>query len=49
MITICDVSLLGFWFGDGWFILSLSPGVIGHVVGVLFSVGTYFLLVLGGF
>jgi hypothetical protein len=47
VITICDVSLLGFLFGDGWFFL--SPGVIGHVVGKLFSVRIYFLLVLGAF
>jgi len=49
VITICDFSLLGFWFGDGWFFLSLSPGVIDHVVGILFPVGIYFLLVFGGF
>jgi hypothetical protein len=55
VITVCDVSLLGFWFGAvGSFLLSLSlslflsPGVIGHVVGKLFSV-CLLLFVLGVF
>jgi hypothetical protein len=33
VITIGDVSLLGFWFGDGWIYLPFSARVIVHVVG----------------
>jgi hypothetical protein len=49
VITICDVSPLGFWFGDGWISLPFSARVIVHVVGKLFSVCIYILIVLGAF